>query len=83
MSRIYIDVREKFEFAMGRVKGAINIPLEKVMGEGVSRDISKETNIVVYCRTGSRSGVAKQILNQQGYRHVVNGVNRAYIEANL
>ena len=32
----------------------------------------KAQEIVVYCRTGNRSGMAKQILNQIGYTNVRN-----------
>lgn len=83
MSKIYIDVREKFEFMMGHVKGAVNIPLGNIMSGKMPDDVSKHKNIVVYCRTGSRSEFAKQILDKAGYRNVVNGINQAYIESHF
>ena len=33
---------------------------------------SKETPIVIYCRSGRRASKAKEILLQKGYKHVLN-----------
>ncbi len=66
-----VDVRTPAEFAGGSVKGAVNIPLDKVPTE-LSKFKGKE-NIVVFCRSGNRSGQAKSILEQNGFQNVVNG----------
>jgi phage shock protein E len=63
MSRLIIDVREPIEFKMGHVKGAINIPPSKLMaGAEKLRDVPKDTELILYCRTGSRSAVSMNIL---------------------
>lgn len=82
MSYIVIDVREPFEYASGHVKGALNIPPDQLMrGATALSGAAKDANIIVYCRTGSRSNVAMQILGQLGYKNVTNGINKEQVEA--
>ncbi len=66
-----VDVREPEEFSGGTAKGAVNIPLGSVATE-LNKFKGKE-NIVVFCRSGNRSGQAKIILEQNGFKNVVNG----------
>jgi rhodanese-related sulfurtransferase len=66
-----VDVREPGEFAGGTAKGAVNIPLGR-LAEEINRFKGKE-NIIVFCRSGNRSGQAKIILEQNGFKNVVNG----------
>ena len=66
-----VDVREPGEFAGGTAKGAVNIPLGNVATE-LNRFKGKE-NIVVFCRSGNRSAQAKAILEQNGFKKVING----------
>jgi rhodanese-related sulfurtransferase len=82
MSRVIIDVREPIEFKMGHVRGAINIPPSKLMaGAEKLNDVSKDTELVLYCRTGSRSAVAMNILQSLGYTNVINGINQDHVKA--
>lgn len=66
-----VDVRTPAEFSTGSVKGAVNIPLDKISGQ-LSKFKNKKT-IVVFCRSGNRSAQAKSILEQNGFPHVING----------
>ena len=66
-----VDVREPDEFAGGTAKRAVNIPLGNVAAE-LNRFKGKE-NIIVFCRSGNRSGQAKTILEQNGFKNVING----------
>ena len=66
-----VDVRTPAEFATGSVKGAVNIPLDQVVKQ-LSKFKNKK-NIIVFCRSGNRSGQAKAILQQNGFQHVING----------
>lgn len=66
-----VDVREPGEFAGGTAKGAVNIPLGNVASQ-LEKFKGKE-NIIVFCRSGNRSGQAKIILEQNGFKNVVNG----------
>lgn len=82
MGRIFIDVREPIEFAMGHVKGAINIPPSKLMaGAKKLEGVPKDTELVLYCLSGSRSNASMQILKGLGYTNLVNGVNKSHIKA--
>jgi len=82
MSRMIIDVREPIEFKMGHVEGAINIPPSKLMaGAEKLRDVPKDTELILYCRTGSRSAVSMNILQNMGYTNIVNGVNKDIVKS--
>lgn len=69
---IILDVRSKAEFDGGHIKGAMNIPLD-VLSSNMSKIGNKNTCIVACCMSGGRSGVAKNILNGEGYNNVYNG----------
>ena len=82
MNQIVVDVREPEEFASGHVKGAMNVPPAQLLqGAKVFEAVPKDTKIIVYCRTGSRSNVAMHILNELGYTNVINGINKEQVEA--
>ena len=82
MSYIVIDVREPYEFSSGHIKGALNIPpADLMMGAQQLKNIPKDANLIVYCRTGSRSNVAEHILRQQGYKNIINGINKDQVAA--
>jgi phage shock protein E len=66
-----VDVRTPQEFAEGNVEGSENIPLDIVPTQLAK--FKNKTNIVVFCRSGNRSGQAKIILEQNGFANVVNG----------
>ena len=67
-----IDVRTPEEFSSGHYPGAINIPHEKIL-EGVqSEGIDPSANIVLYCRSGNRSGKAERALEAAGFQHAIN-----------
>jgi phage shock protein E len=66
-----VDVRTPGEFAEGHVKGSVNIPLDKITMQ-IAKFKNKK-NIIVFCRSGNRSGQAKSILEQQGITNVTNG----------
>lgn len=66
-----VDVRTPSEFAAGSVKGAVNIPLDKLSSQ--LDKFKKKEQIVVFCRSGSRSGQAKRVLEQNGFKNVTNG----------
>lgn len=66
-----VDVRSHGEFASESVRGAVNIPLDEITNHLAA--LKKQQNIVVFCRSGSRSGMAKEILKQNGIQNVYNG----------
>jgi phage shock protein E len=76
---LIIDVRTPAEWNEGHLPNAKHIEWQEI-GERIA-DItsSKDETIYVYCRTGNRSGKAKEILDQLGYSDVTNagGVSEA------
>lgn len=82
MDRIIIDVREPLEFASGHVKGAINLPPSELMqGASKLKEVPKDTELILYCVSGSRSNVAINILKGMGFTNLVNGINKHHVEA--
>ncbi|MGI2170772.1 rhodanese-like domain-containing protein [Shewanella sp. MF05960] len=71
-SATLIDVRTPEEFAAGHVKGAINIPFENIVTELGKLNLAKDTEVVLYCRSGRRSGIAQSALVDQGYTATYN-----------
>jgi phage shock protein E len=66
-----VDVRTPGEYSSGHVKGSVNIPLDSVTQQ--IAQFKDKKNIIVFCRSGNRSGQAKMILEQNGFTNVVNG----------
>ena len=66
-----VDVRSAGEFAGGSAKGAVNIPLDFITQQ--IKKFEGKKNIVVFCRSGNRSGQAKRILEEKGFKNVTNG----------
>lgn len=71
---VLIDVREPFENAASRIEGGQLIPLGQLPAH--LADLPKDQTIVVYCRSGNRSGVAVAMLRSQGFNaiNVVGGI---------
>ncbi|NAW79529.1 rhodanese-like domain-containing protein [Vibrio sp. V33_P6A3T137] len=66
---VLIDVRTEQEFMQGHLDSAQHIPLSEIMNSGLTQ-FAKDQPIVLYCRTGNRSNIAKQHLIKQGFTHV-------------
>lgn len=62
-----VDVRTPAEFAAGHVPGAINIPFDEI-GRRAGEIGPTETPVLLYCRSGRRSGVAAETLRGLGYQ---------------
>src|SRR6059036_3251274 len=68
---VVLDVREKEEVRQGYVPGALSLPrgfLEMRVEEAVP---DKNTPVVAYCGSGTRSLLAGRILKELGYTNVV------------
>jgi molybdopterin/thiamine biosynthesis adenylyltransferase/rhodanese-related sulfurtransferase len=67
-----VDVREPWEWNAGHIADALHIPLADLPArlEGALPD--RDAPLLLYCRTGSRSGRAALYLASRGYRQVVN-----------
>lgn len=68
---IFLDVREQAEYDEFNL-GAKLIPLGTLPGALNELDPYKNEEIVIHCRSGARSGNAKNFLAQLGYTNVRN-----------
>jgi rhodanese-related sulfurtransferase len=60
-----VDVRSREEFAMGNVKGSINIPLQEV-GSRIDEFNAFQKPLLLVCASGNRSGMAAMMLQSAG-----------------
>lgn len=67
-----VDVRSEMEFRSGKIKGAQLINM--MSGDFKDRllRLPKDQAILLYCRSGNRSGMAARILGDAGYSEVYN-----------
>ncbi len=65
-----IDVRTPEEYSEGHLDDAINIEYQDVVEKLNEKNISKDTPIIVYCKSGGRSGQAYESLKQVGFTHI-------------
>jgi rhodanese-related sulfurtransferase len=76
---LLLDVRESTEFAALRIPGSINAPrgvLEQACEWDYDETIpelvtGREREIVVICRSGRRSALAADVMQQMGYSNVM------------
>jgi len=67
---VLVDVRSPGEFGSGHIKGAKNIPVGEIGAR--AGELPKDKTIVVYCRSGARSGQARSALASKGFENVHN-----------
>lgn len=72
---IVIDVRTEEEYKNGHFKDAIFIPYHQIEKRIKELEIYKDTPILLYCRSGRRANIAKQVLEQYGFKNVINVIN--------
>ena len=70
-SFVFIDVRESYEYQDFNL-GATLIPLGNIPNSLHDLIGHKEDEIIVHCRSGARSGQAKNFLLQNGFKNVRN-----------
>ena len=64
-----LDVRTPQEYAEGHIEGALNINIQcDDFQQMAEKELSKDSTILVYCRSGRRSMDAAGILTRLGYR---------------
>ena len=74
---VLLDVREKWEYEMVHIEGAMLIPFGELPRR--FRDITLGVEVVVYCHWGMRSLDAAFLLQQLGFKSVkslVGGIDR-------
>ena len=66
-----LDVRSPQEFAEGHIAGAVNINVQSDdFRQRADMELSKDSTIFVYCRSGRRSMDAAETLTELGYKVV-------------
>jgi len=66
-----LDVRENEEYVTGHADGAVCFPLGSIDEESAKKFIaSKDTQVILYCRSGRRSLEAAQKLEALGYENI-------------
>lgn len=66
---IIIDVRTEEEYLSGNLTDSINIPLDD-LEDKIKLYANYDREIIVYCRSGSRSKQAAELLLSMGYKYV-------------
>lgn len=65
-----IDVRTGFEFRAGRIPGAVNAPIWKILLRCAPLPSDKNAAMVVLCELGPRAVMARRLLGILGYRNI-------------
>jgi len=69
---VIIDTRSPQEYASGHVEGALLMPHDAIGGLIEARFPDKNTPILLYCRSGGRSEMARKTLVSLNYTSVEN-----------
>ena len=69
---IIVDVREDKEYQSSHIKDSIHIPLSALSSRLDELKKYKEKNVILGCRSGSRSGRACGMLKKNGFEKVHN-----------
>ena len=69
---VLLDVRSAEEFGSGHLRGAVNIPHDRIVERIAEVAADKSTPIILYCRSGRRADTALNALKAAGYENVTN-----------
>jgi phage shock protein E len=64
-----LDVRNPDEYAQGRIKNSLNIPLPEL--EARYNELQSFKKIYVHCKRGGRAKTASDLLDSKGFRNIV------------
>jgi phage shock protein E len=75
-----LDVRTPQEYADGHVPGAVNVPYDQLASR--LAEVPKDKDVVLYCKSGRRAGIAAEVLAANGYQRLshLEGDMSAWIE---
>ncbi|MDG6881266.1 Thiosulfate sulfurtransferase PspE precursor [Phocoenobacter uteri] len=69
----WIDVRTPAEYQEGHVVNAENIPLNiNFANDVLQKGYQVSDTLLLYCRSGNRSGQAKKLLEEAGFKNAQN-----------
>jgi len=78
-----IDVRTPVEIAEGALPEALTIIHTDIVSGVNALALPNDTPLVLYCRSGNRSGIAAAALQSEGYTQVTNGGSYVQLAAAL
>lgn len=62
-----IDVREPYEYNLGHINRATNIPTNEILSN-FAKLLNQDEQYYIICQSGGRSAYVCEILNSQGYQ---------------
>lgn len=66
-----IDVRTEEEWNEGHLEGAVRVGfLEKGFEEKVAKAVDSKKRVLIYCRSGNRSGKASKAMEKLGFTEI-------------
>ena len=73
----FLDVRTTEEHKIKSIPDTDCIPVQEIEKRIVELDKYRDKKIIVYCRSGNRSGTATKILNENGFKafNMLGGMN--------
>ncbi len=82
---LWIDVRSELEHRADHIEGDIRISHDEIVQEIGAIEPNKNTEVLLYCRSGGRAGKAADALRAAGYANVrnVGGIDDARRERGL
>ena len=70
-AQLILDVRSPEEYKEGHIPGAVNIPHDQLVTRLAEIGSHKNKDIVLYCRSGRRVGIAADILRSAGFNKLL------------
>lgn len=82
---LILDTRTPEEFAAGHIPGARLVPHDRIEESLASLLPHRDAEIVLYCQSGRRAGLAEAALRERGFTHLhlLDGSWQAWQEADL
>ena len=68
---VLLDVRTKAEYDSGHILNAINISHEQILEDPELLAEYKDSQMVVFCRSGGRAGKVIQLLESIGFEDII------------
>ena len=68
---VLLDVRTQSEYNDGHIQDAINIPHDQILKEPQLVSAYKDSQVVVFCRSGVRAGKVIEMLEDLGFKEII------------
>ncbi|MDB3990819.1 rhodanese-like domain-containing protein [Gammaproteobacteria bacterium] len=68
---VLLDVRTQSEYNDGHIQDAINIPHDQILKEPQLVSAYKDSQMVVFCRSGVRAGKVIEMLEGLGFKKII------------